>query len=177
MVILKKLDQFWLNSNCTVKKKLEIDDAVIKAKLLHGLESLQMRCTVKKKLDTFQLKGPRKILRMNTTWINKSNTNERVFFAANDKLAMERYQANIQRQAEGKIKIKPPKKDFWGNRKGIRFLSTEYEYMRNKQLARILCKDAGDPFKKLIFNDENLSRYNYGKKGMGVQGRTGLRRP
>ena len=64
MITLKKLDQFWLNSNCPAKRKIEVYDSVIKAKLLYGLESLQTRETIKKKLDTFQLKGLRQIPRM-----------------------------------------------------------------------------------------------------------------
>ena len=36
-----------------------------------------------KKLDSFQLKGLRKILRLDTTFINRSNTNKKVFELAN----------------------------------------------------------------------------------------------
>ena len=34
MITLKTLDQFWLNSNCPIKRKLEVYDAVIKAKFV-----------------------------------------------------------------------------------------------------------------------------------------------
>ena len=67
----------------------------------------------------------------------------------------------------GKQKVRKPKKDFWGIRKGVRPLSEEYEYLRNKHMARILCKSMEDPLKRLIFMDEDLRRYDYGKKRHG----------
>lgn len=114
MITMKKLDQFWLSSNCGVKKTNEVYDAVIEAKLLYGMESLQMRSTVKKKLDTFQLKVLRKILRMKTTHVNKSNTNQKVFLSANDKLKMEYHQGNIEREAEGRKKNEEAQKRISG---------------------------------------------------------------
>ena len=106
IITLKKLDQFWLNSNCPIKRKVEVYDTVIKAKLLYGLESLQMRETVKRKLDTFQLYGLSKILRMKTTYVNRRKTNEKVMKNANDKLALERYHMNIEREEQGETKSK-----------------------------------------------------------------------
>ena len=130
-----------------------------------------MRSTVKKKLGTFQLKGLSKILRMKTTHVNKNNTNKRVLQAANNNLAMERYQANIEREVTERRKVKMPRTDFWGIRKSIRPLSEEYEYLRNKHFAKILCK--GNPLKKLIFKSEELERYDHGNKDMEGQDETG----
>eukprot|EP00975_Prorocentrum_lima_P051787 10846629-Prorocentrum_lima.AAC.1 len=40
-IIWKRLDTFWLHSDCPMPFKLLVYDAVVKAKLLYGLESLQ----------------------------------------------------------------------------------------------------------------------------------------
>ena len=90
---------------------------------------------------------------MKTFFVNRNNTNERVIRAANDKLAVERYQMNITREEQNKRKIRPPKKDFWGIRKGVRPLSEDYEYLRNKQLAKIIFKPVNDPLRKIIFKN------------------------
>ena len=53
--------------------------AVIDTKLMYGLESLQLPPMAAKTLDTFQLKGFRKIMGMKTTYVNRANTNEEVY--------------------------------------------------------------------------------------------------
>ena len=83
MATLKQLDLFWRHSNCPVRFKLQAFDAVIKSKLLYGLESAQLNQGTIDKLDVFQLKGLRKILRMDTTYVNRSNSNDKVFETAN----------------------------------------------------------------------------------------------
>ena len=84
MVIFKKLDIFWLKTNCNKKWKLLVYDAVITSKLLYGLETLEPTESAGKLLNTFQLKGLRKILQLHTTFINRSNTNEYVYKRANE---------------------------------------------------------------------------------------------
>ena len=60
MTILKKLDIYWNKANPTVKQKLIVYDAIIRSKLLYGLESAPMNESVKHSLDIFQMKGVRK---------------------------------------------------------------------------------------------------------------------
>ena len=57
MISLKKLDLFWLHAECSVALKIQVYDAVIKAKLLYGLETTQLTGTSMDALDIFQLKG------------------------------------------------------------------------------------------------------------------------
>jgi len=56
--------------------KLITYDAIIRAKLLYGLESTAMNETVKHKLDIFQMKGLRKILNVHTTFVDRSKDNQ-----------------------------------------------------------------------------------------------------
>ena len=58
-------------------------DAVVRSKLVYGLDVTRLPYHVLQKLDAFQLKGLRKILKMDTTFVKRSNTNQRVFKWAN----------------------------------------------------------------------------------------------
>lgn len=86
MVTMKKLDLFWRHSDCDIAVKIHTADAVLRTKLLYGLESSQLLPSALKRLETFQLKVLRKILKVDTTFINRGNTNSKVFKLANDKL-------------------------------------------------------------------------------------------
>ena len=63
---------------------MQVHDAVVRSKLLYGLESVYLTTQVKNKLDVFQLKGLRKVLGMQTTFMDRSNTNARVFQKATE---------------------------------------------------------------------------------------------
>ena len=71
MITMKKLDIFWRHSNCDTAVKIHAADAVLRAKLLYGLESSQLIPSVIRRIETFQLKVLRKILRMDTTYIHR----------------------------------------------------------------------------------------------------------
>ena len=89
MITMKSLDLFWRHSNCGTAIKVYVADAVIRSKLLYGLESAELIPSVLKRLETIQLKVLRKILRMDTTYINRENTNEKVFGTANQNIEEE----------------------------------------------------------------------------------------
>ena len=82
--ILSRMQSFWSKSNCPTKFKLDVFDAVIRSKLVYGLDVVQLPQSLLNKLDAFQLKGLRKILKLNTTFINRGNTNKHVFELANN---------------------------------------------------------------------------------------------
>lgn len=80
---LKKLELFWNNNNCPKKFRLQVFDAVIRSKLVYGLESVMLTNSLRNKLNVLQLKGLRKILGIKTTYVERSNTNQKVFDTAN----------------------------------------------------------------------------------------------
>ena len=86
MTILKRLDIFWRHSSCPVAFKITTLDAVVSAKLLYGLDSAQLSTAQQNKLEIFHLKGLRKILRMKTTYVDRSNTNRHIIDQANSKI-------------------------------------------------------------------------------------------
>ena len=88
----KKLEEFWKHGNSEIREKLIVCDAVIRSKLMYGLESLQLTKELRKTLDTFQLKGLRQILKIPTTWGQMENhrkpywSNDRIFRLVNAKI-------------------------------------------------------------------------------------------
>ena len=74
---------FWKKPSCPTKLKLHIYDAVIRCKLIYGLESLQLNAGTLSHLNAFQLKGLRRILNLKHTFVDRSNTNHKVFQMAN----------------------------------------------------------------------------------------------
>ena len=90
MPILKRLDLFWKQARVPTKWKIQVFNAVCVSKLLYSLEALQPTEAAASKLDTFQLKGLRKILKMSTTYIDRTNTNHEVYRRANLEIGLGR---------------------------------------------------------------------------------------
>ena len=86
MATWKRLDEFWRGSNCTVRQKLIVFEAVIRRKVLYGTESAQLNYPTLSRLNTFQLKGIRKILGWKTTYIDRSLTNDKLLAEAQSRL-------------------------------------------------------------------------------------------
>ena len=78
MSTMKKLDEFWIHSNCSKRLNMLVYTAVIRSKLLYGLESAQLPDHVLAQLNTVQLQGFRKILGWKTTYVDRNNTNARL---------------------------------------------------------------------------------------------------
>ena len=62
---------------------------ILETKLMYGLEALQLPQSAVAKLNVFQSKGLRKILRMGTTYVNRGNTNEEVYRRAKRAMQLE----------------------------------------------------------------------------------------
>ena len=61
MVTLNKLHFFFYNSDNTVTRKMQMFNAVIRATIMYGLETVVMNTRVQNMLDAFQFKCLRKI--------------------------------------------------------------------------------------------------------------------
>ena len=59
-VTLNKLHIFFYNSDNTILRKVQIFNAVLRSKLLYGLETMVMNTAELNKLDVYQLKCMRK---------------------------------------------------------------------------------------------------------------------
>ena len=86
MITLKNWTYSGDTATAAQNNKIIALDAVIRAKLLYGIDSAQLNEGDLKRLDLFQLKALRKILRLNTTFIDRRNTNQKVFDLANENI-------------------------------------------------------------------------------------------
>ena len=89
MAIMKIIDLFCRHSDCPFRLKLTTLAAVIRSKLLYGLDAVNLKEPEKKRLDVFQLKGLRKITHKQTTFVNRQNTNQKVYEKVNNQLGEE----------------------------------------------------------------------------------------
>ena len=84
VVTWNKLEPLWKAAGRSKKWKLEIYDAIIKNKLLYGLETLRLTMAMQRKVNALQLRGFRKILGLQTTQVDRANTSEVVMRKANE---------------------------------------------------------------------------------------------
>ena len=80
------------------------------------------------------------MLKMKTTFVDRANTNERVFQRANE-------------MCKGECEITP--------------LSEQYQNSKIKSYAKLLCLDSGDPRAEVVFRPGTLLPHDYGKKRVG----------
>jgi hypothetical protein len=142
MHILKKLHIFWRNSNCPTKFKLLALDAVIRSKLLYGLESAVLSPAELRRIDVFQRKGIRKILRWKTTYVERNNSNSRLL-----------EEANKQLQEEGK-------------KKKITTFAEAHRVARIKRLAKIIRSPQNDIIRNTTMT-ANWNPIDYPNKRVG----------
>ena len=120
MITLQKLHIFFYNSDNTVTRKMQMFNAVMRAKLMYGLETIVMNTRVKHMLDAFQLKCLRKILKIPTTYIDKQFSNDIV-----------RLQINNHLKA--------------ANKKPMETLTAYHQRCRVTYLAKLICKGDLEP--------------------------------
>ena len=77
-----KLKLFWNKADTTKKWKIQVFDSVIRSKLAYGLECLQLNEVERNRIDAFQMKCIRRILKIPPTFIDREWTNDKVQEAA-----------------------------------------------------------------------------------------------
>ena len=70
---------FFKDARCPIRWKLIVYDSMIRSKLLYGLETVELSPALLTKLETYQIKGLRKILHMNPPFIDRRNSNAEVY--------------------------------------------------------------------------------------------------
>jgi len=74
-----RLKVFWTKANTSVKWKIQVFNAIIRSKLLYGLECIQLTDAEISKLNAFQNKSLRRILGKPPTFIDRSETNQKMY--------------------------------------------------------------------------------------------------
>lgn len=67
----KRLERIWKHQHISIKRKINIWNAIIRSKLMYGLESAALNISSLKALDSFQAKGFRQILKLSSTHAQK----------------------------------------------------------------------------------------------------------
>ena len=142
MTILNKLHLFWRHSDCSVRLKLQVYDAIVRAKLMYGLESVVFNETHVRKLDTFHLKGLRKIFKLPTSYINWEVTNAFVYAEANRAIARD-------------------------GGKQIQTMSEFHKQRRKVMLAKLISLAGREPSARVTLQDDIIAPHDYGKKRVG----------
>ena len=95
IITWKRLHVYWRATNASKKWQLLAYDAIIKSKLLYGLETAQVGQGDLKKIDAFQLRGLRQILGKKHTYWDRSATNQ-VLFDMASRIISERSTSTIK---------------------------------------------------------------------------------
>lgn len=137
-----KMAPYWKASHASQKWKLVILDAVIRSKLLYGLETVHLTAALLKKIDAFQLRCLRKILGLAPTFVDRANTNRAVI------------------QKASLIA-------FPNDQRCMKFFSEYYNDRRANLLGHIIRAHDSDPLRQISFQPNSASRVKYGKKRCG----------
>ena len=75
----RRMKLFWNKANTSVKWKIQVFNAIVRSKLLYGLEAIQLTQTEISKLNAFQNRSLRRILKIPPTFIDRSYSNQRMY--------------------------------------------------------------------------------------------------
>ena len=138
------IEYFWRAINCPRHWKLQVFDAVIKNKLLYGLETVHLTQAMQKRVNALQLRGLRIILGMTTTFVNRANTNEKVIQKANEELVG--YRSHNTR---------------------IKLFSDLLMERRAKLAGHIFRTPSFDPLRQVSYQPDSAQTFHIGKRRVG----------
>ena len=91
------MNDYWKAADASKKWKILIFEAVLKSKLLYGLETTHLTKSCLKRVDAFQIRGLRKILgRKHTHW-DREATNKNILKEATEEAFRKGTEANKQK--------------------------------------------------------------------------------
>ena len=114
--------------------------------MIYGLESVQVNDSLKSKIDAFQLESLRQILKIQTTFMNRENTNDEVL-----------------RRANGKVNERRPQCD----RKAIILISKYHDLRRRKMIAEVIAANEEDPISEVCLVIDTLQLKEHDKRHVG----------
>ena len=80
---MRTLSPLWTDSQISTAWKLVLCNAVIRSRIFHTLETLELTQGHQRKLDTLYFRGLRRILRKQATYIDRTWTHERLLQLVN----------------------------------------------------------------------------------------------
>ena len=79
-----RMKLFWDKANTTIRWKLRVFDSILRSKVLYGLECIQLTQPDLDKINSFQMKSLRRILKIPPSFIDRSFPNQRVLDVLRD---------------------------------------------------------------------------------------------
>ena len=76
LVTCQRLKPSWYKTNCSYKWKLQVYNAIVVAQLTYGLSTVQLTPAMLKRLDAFQMRGLRFILKIEHSYYCRISNNE-----------------------------------------------------------------------------------------------------
>ena len=138
----------------SIREQLVIYDAVIRSKLMYGLESVNLTETLRKKIDVFHRKGLRQILKISTTYVQKLNhltpTHDNPYILHLTNVIINTWEERRKGETEWGTQIFKQKKE-------IIWMSDYYEQMRRNFILQIINAEDDDPIKEIAINKETLT--------------------
>ena len=95
---------FFFFSNCPIKFKIIALDAIVKSKLLYGIDSLQLNEPELNKLEKNHLPAMRKIFKWDTTYINRETHKRQRYEEVNKQSKRTKRKRQRKRKEENKKK-------------------------------------------------------------------------
>ena len=90
MPVLHSLELFGKETKCSNKLKINVHNAVVMSKLIYGLETSQFTDYTLNRINTFQMNGPRTILGVPPTFIDKDLSHRSLLELANKEVKTEK---------------------------------------------------------------------------------------
>jgi hypothetical protein len=139
-----KLLPYWKATNANVKWQLLIFDAVIRSKLLYGLETIHLTGAMLKKIDAFQMRCLRRILKIPSSFIDRRYSN---------RVVLQRCTAILYTNQ--------------GDQREFELFSQSYLHRKSKLLDHLLRAGPEDPMRQIFFQPKSAIRPQYSRKRIG----------
>ena len=139
-----KLLSYWKATNANVKWQLIIFDVVIRSKMLYGLETIHLTGAMLKKIDAFQMRCLRRILKSHR-------------LSLIDEISTKSFCKDVQQ-------FFTPNQ---GDQREFELFSQSYLHRKSKLLGHVLRAGPEDPMRQISFQPNNAIRAPYGRKRVG----------
>ena len=146
MQTVKRLRIFFKKSQCSSAWKLQVYNAVILSKLLYGLETLELIDSLRTRLDAFQIRGLRHILKIDHSyWSHETNQNilDKAELIARKKWDITEQWTQFPR-------------DRYEKKRKIKLASEILDDRKQKLLGHIMRSPAEDPLYQVTFDEEGM---------------------
>ena len=148
---LFRMQDYWKAAEASPKWKVLIFEAVLKSKLLYGLETTQLTNKCIKRIDAFQIRGLRKILNMKHTYWDRTATNKRILKEATRVTFKQGTPEQVQRNQNREVKP----------------FSVTWQARRQKLMGHLIRTSDDDPLRQVALQPSRADPIDVGKRRSG----------